>query len=235
MADPQTNWRVLVTGGSSGIGASIGERLASSGSQVALVARDALRLQSVALQISKLGTHVQTYPADVQDKERLDDIVRDFRPTGVVCSAGVLGLGDALRTLTFDSFLSTLAINVGGTFNACQAAIQYWQEAGATGDIVTVASLSGIRGLQIFPGMSAYAASKHAVVGLTEALALEMRAEGIRINGIAPGLVATPMAEELGARARTQPAELYGLVEFLLDRSRSGPISGSIVEAYCNE
>jgi NAD(P)-dependent dehydrogenase (short-subunit alcohol dehydrogenase family) len=110
-----------------------------------------------------------------------------------------------------------------------------WRSHGRSGDIVNVASLGGIRGMQKFPGFAAYASSKHAIVGLTEALALEGKAHGIRVNAVAPGTMRTPMADELGITPSTTPEAIAPTVEFLLDRERSGPVTGTTVEVHCND
>src|SRR3546814_5052402 len=92
------------------------------------------------------------------------------------------------------------------------------------GDIVNVSSLGGLRGMQRFSGFGAYATSKHAVVGLTEALALEGKPHGIRVNAVAPGTMKTAMIESLGVEASTLPDDIAPTVAFLLDRRRSAPI-----------
>src|SRR3546814_6852020 len=91
-----------------------------------------------------------------------------------VCSS------DLWDELTPARFAEVMAINVGGTFNACRAVMRQWRDAGMHGDIVNVSSLGGLRGMQRFSGFGAYATSKHAVVGLTEALALVGKPPGDR-------------------------------------------------------
>ncbi len=103
------------------------------------------------------------------------------------------------------------------------------------GDIVNISSLGGIRGLQRFTGFGAYATSKHAIVGLTEALALEGKPHGIRVNAVAPGTMRTAMTEALGMTPRTTPEQIAPTIEFLLDRSRSGAVTGTTVEIHCND
>src|ERR1019366_581972 len=98
-----------------------------------------------------------------------------------------------------------MGVNVGGVFNACRAAMRLWRDQAIAGDIVNISSLAGIRGMQRFVGLTAYAASKHAVVGLTEALALEGKAHGIRVNAVAPGAMRTPMSAALGLSPLTMP------------------------------
>jgi NAD(P)-dependent dehydrogenase (short-subunit alcohol dehydrogenase family) len=223
---------VFITGGGTGLGAAVARRLAGAGWNVAIAGRRAEPLRRLA---AELGEAVQARPLDVTDAQAVEQAIREFRPDALVNSAAVLGQGSVFDELTAGRFAEVLAINVSGSFNACRAAMRLWREANLQGDIVNIASLAGIRGLQKFPGFAAYATSKHAVVGLTEALALEGRPHGIRVNAIAPGTVRTPMTEALGMQPRTRPEEIAPTVEFLLDRTQSGPLNGSTVEIHCND
>jgi NAD(P)-dependent dehydrogenase (short-subunit alcohol dehydrogenase family) len=228
----QISRSVFITGGGSGLGEAVARHLAALGWQVAVAGRRAALLRRLA---DELGATVRACPLDVTDAVAVEQVIRDFRPDALVNSAAVLAQGSVFADLTPERFSEALAINVTGSFNVCRAAMRLWREAALQGDIVNVASLAGIRGLQKFPGFAAYAASKHAVVGLTEALALEGRPHGIRVNAIAPGTLRTPMTEALGLNPRTTPAQVVPTVEFLLDRARSAPLTGATLEIYCND
>jgi NAD(P)-dependent dehydrogenase (short-subunit alcohol dehydrogenase family) len=228
----QTSRSVFITGGGSGLGEAVARHLAALGWQVAVAGRRAERVRRLA---GELGDTVKPYPLDVADAAAVEQAIRDFRPDALVNSAAVLAQGSVFADLTPERFSEALTINVTGSFNTCRAAMRLWREAALQGDIVNVASLAGIRGLQKFPGFAAYAASKHAVVGLTEALALEGRPHGIRVNAIAPGTLRTPMTEALGLNPRTTPAQVVPTVEFLLDRARSAPLTGATLEIHCND
>jgi NAD(P)-dependent dehydrogenase (short-subunit alcohol dehydrogenase family) len=219
----------FITGGGSGLGAAVARRLTAAGWRVAIAGRRGAVLE----QVSDGG--MRSYVLDVADAATLESAIRDFRPDALVCCAGILGRGEIWGELTPELFQQVLAVNVGGTFNACRAAMRLWRESSVKGDIVNVASLGGIRGMQKFPGFAAYAASKHAVVGLTEALAIDGRAHGIRVNAIAPGTMRTPMTDELGLKPTTLPEDVAPTVEFLLDRNASGPVTGTTVEIHCND
>ena len=223
---------VFITGGGSGLGAAAAQLLAAQGWRVGLAGRRSDALQAT---VSTLKLGAQTYPLDVSDAAALEQAIRDFRPTALVCCAAILGQGSVYADLTPARFAEVHAINVAGTFNACSAAMRLWYENQLHGDIVNIASLGGIRGMQKFPGFAAYASSKHAIVGLTEALAIEGRPHNIRINAVAPGTLRTPMIEALGFKPKTTPDSIAGTIEFLLDRSRSGPISGTTIEVHCND
>ncbi|MGH8528919.1 MAG: SDR family NAD(P)-dependent oxidoreductase [Nevskiales bacterium] len=222
---------IFITGGGSGLGAAVARRLSARGWRVALAGRDAKKLKASA---SELG-EARVYALDVADAAAVESAIRDFRPDGLVCCAATLGQGSVFDTLTAERFAQVYAINVAGTFHACASAMRLWREAGIAGDIVNVSSLAGIRGLQKFPGFAAYASSKHAVVGMTEALALEGKAQNIRVNAVAPGAMRTAMMDALGFTPKTIPDDIAPTVEFLLDRAQAGALTGTIIEVHCND
>jgi NAD(P)-dependent dehydrogenase (short-subunit alcohol dehydrogenase family) len=223
---------VFITGGGSGLGAMLARRLAGAGWKVAIAGRRAGPLNTL---VHELGDSAQACPLDVTDTQAVERSIREFRPDALVNSAAVLGQGSVYDGLTTARFAEVLAINVTGSFNTCRTVMRLWREANLQGDIVNIASLAGIRGLQKFPGFAAYAASKHAVVGLTEALALEGRPYGIRVNAVAPGTMRTPMTEAMGLQPATRPEDIVPTVEFLLDRAQSGPLTGATLEIHCND
>lgn len=230
MSHPQRS--VFITGGGSGLGASVARRAAIQGWRIGLAGRRVDLLKSLATEI---GPTAQVYPLDVSDAAAVEAAMAEFKPDALVCAAAILGRGDIWDELTPARFAEVMAINVGGTFHACTAAMRLWRATGVQGDIVNVSSLGGLRGMQRFSGFGAYATSKHAVVGLTEALALEGKPYGIRVNAVAPGTMRTAMVEVLGLSPKTQPDAIAPTVEFLLNREQSGPVTGTIVEIHCND
>lgn len=226
---------VFITGGGSGLGAAVARALAAAGWRIGLCGRGAARLNALAEELRGVGRTVHTYALDVAEPAPLERAIADFAPDALVCSAAVLGRGAIWDELTPARFAEVMAVNVGGTFNACRAAMRLWRDHNVKGDIVNVSSLGGLRGMQRFSGFSAYASSKHAVVGLTEALALEGRPYGIRVNAVAPGTMKTAMLDGLGVEAKTLPDDIAPTVAFLLDREKSAPITGTIVEVHCND
>ena len=227
----QANRSVFITGAGSGLGAALARHLAAQGWRVALAARTAARIEALAAQLSNASAYV----LDVSDADAVESAIRAFRPDALVCCAAILGRGQVWDELTPARFEEVLRINVGGTFHACRAAMRLWRETGVRGDIVNISSLGGIRGMQRFAGFGAYATSKHAIVGLTEALALEGKPLGIRVNAVAPGTMRTAMTEALGMQPSTLPESIAPSIEFLLDRSRSGPVTGTTMEVHCND
>jgi NAD(P)-dependent dehydrogenase (short-subunit alcohol dehydrogenase family) len=112
-----------------------------------------------------------------------------------------------------------------GAFLCSREAFRVMGEGG--GSIVMVSSLSGVAGAEKFPGMAGYVAAKSGLAGLTEALAVEGRPHGIRVNAISPGAVDTPMLRIAGVEGpRLQPAEVARLIVWLAS-PESAPLSGS--------
>lgn len=232
MATANKSKAVFITGGGSGLGAAVAQLLSVQGWRIGIAGRRSEALQAT---VGQLKTGAQTYPLNVADAAAVEMAIQDFKPTALVCCAAILGQGSVYEDLTPDRFAEVHTINVAGTYNACRAAMRLWRDQKIAGDIVNVSSLGGIRGMQKFPGFAAYASSKHAIVGLTEALAIEGKAHNIRVNAIAPGTLRTPMIEALGFVPHTTPESITGTMEFLLDRQRSGPITGTTIEIHCND
>jgi NAD(P)-dependent dehydrogenase (short-subunit alcohol dehydrogenase family) len=177
--------RALITGGSRGIGLSVGRMLADRGWRVTLVARDGAALES-ALGALPGGGH-ETLALDVADVDaweqaaaRLEDV------TGLVCAAGVLAPVGPIGTYSVAEFRRTLETNVLGTVQAISSCLPALRA--RRGAVVT---LSGGGATKPLPRFDAYAASKAAVARLSENLAPELERDGVRINCVAPGFVAT--------------------------------------------
>lgn len=226
---------ILITGGGSGLGAACARLLASHGARVGLLGRREERLRNAVDAITGAGGQATALVADVRNYAAMQDAVASFQPDALINAAGMLGQGSIYDALGPDLFAEVHAINVQGSFNSCVTAMRFWQSRGSAGDIVNISSLGGIRGMQAFPGFAAYASSKHAVVGLTEALALEGKEHDVRVNAIAPGTMRSEMTEALGLTPSTLPADVAPTVAYLLDRSQSGPLTGTTIEIHCND
>ena len=226
---------ILITGAGSGLGAATARVLARQGHRLALVGRRLQPLRELETSLADTGAQVRALSCDVSDAEairRLFDGFGDDAPDGVVCSAAELLIKPFLET-TLDEYDRVMAVNVRGIWYLCQQAFRAMIKRGG-GDIVLVGSLAGMRGQQIEPGKSVYAASKHAVVGLTESLAFDGRAHNIRVNCVAPGYMQTEMNERIGVSRGAGPDDVAPSIAFLLDRAQSGPTSGTTLEIFCN-
>jgi NAD(P)-dependent dehydrogenase (short-subunit alcohol dehydrogenase family) len=182
----------VVTGGGRGIGAATVRRLAEAGATVIAADLDAATAEEVAT--ATPGTVVAAR-VDITDSASLDAVAeRCVAEAGHldiwVNNAGIYPTTGPAIEATDDFVDRMLAVNVRGTFAGAREAARRMDGGGV---IVNVASTAGFRGA---PGISAYVASKHAVVGLTKALAIELGPLGIRVVGVAPGVIDTPGVQE---------------------------------------
>jgi NAD(P)-dependent dehydrogenase (short-subunit alcohol dehydrogenase family) len=228
---------ILITGAGSGLGAATARVVARAGDRLTLVGRRMERLREVEASLAGTGARVQSVSCDVGDAaavRKLFQSLQDAPPDGVVCSAAQLLIKPFMET-SLDEFDRVMAVNVRGMWLLCQEAFRGMIKRGRGGDIVLVSSLAGIRGLQIAAGKSAYAPSKHAVVGLTEALAFDGREHDIRVNCVAPGYMKTEMNAQFGLHGGVSPEKVAPSVAFLLDRAQSGATTGTTLEVFCND
>ncbi|HVV89671.1 MAG TPA: SDR family NAD(P)-dependent oxidoreductase [Solirubrobacterales bacterium] len=226
----------VVTGGGRGIGREAALALAGLGAKVTLVARSGDELEAVAAEIAGAGGEAATRTADVADPAQVEAAISaatEWSPVSVlVTAAGLNRVGPAADYATED-WNTLMEVNVSGTFYACRAVGRRLIERGEPGRIVTVSSQMGSVG---FPGRAAYCATKHAVNGLTKALAVEWAPHGIAVNAVAPTFVLTPLTKPMfedaefaaDVAARIPDGELAtledvaGAIAFLAgDRARS--------------
>ena len=182
---------ILVTGATSGIGASTARLLAVQGARVMLFGRDVGRAERVKKHITNAGGHADIFIGDVSESRAADagvarTIERFGCLNGLVNAAGVIHRGNAGQT-SDDQWRSVMSTNVDGSFFMSRAAVQAMR---CGGSIVNFASTCGLVGAV---GLTAYCVSKGAIVQLTRAMALDHAAEQIRVNAVCPGAVDTPM------------------------------------------
>jgi NAD(P)-dependent dehydrogenase (short-subunit alcohol dehydrogenase family) len=199
-----TSRTALITGAGTGIGRAIALRLARDGWGVAVNDVEPGRAAAVTAEVRATGARGTTVVADVGDREAAQGMVAEaVAALGavdiLVNNAGVCRLGSVAEFSEAD-WHATFRVNVDGVFFCCQAVLPHMLSRGQ-GSIVNLASWSGKAGAAYF---GAYCASKFAVLGLTQSLAKEVAAQGIRVNAVCPGIVAgTEMRERVDAESRT--------------------------------
>ena len=199
MTPPATKVAV-VTGGGSGIGLAISERLARDGIAVAVLDLDAGAAQGTADAITGAGGTAAGWGVDVTDRAAVEAAVADVAeqfgaPTILVNNAGLQGFERFLK-ITPETWNRVIEVNLTGTFNCCQLVLPHMLTAG-WGRIVNISSSSAQGGQQM---MAHYVSSKAAVIGLTKSLALEFGPKGITVNTIPPGFIDTPMLRDSEAK-----------------------------------
>jgi 3-oxoacyl-[acyl-carrier protein] reductase len=166
--------RAIVTGGQSGLGAACIARLRREG------------IETFSLDLSSDAD----FTLDVSDSHAVNRAVAEIGQVDILInSAGIVGPNLPLWQIDDRSWQKTFDVNVNGVFNLCRAVVPGMRETG-WGRIVNLASIAGKEGN---PNLSAYSASKAAVIGLTKSLGKELATSGVLVNAIAPAVIETPM------------------------------------------
>jgi NAD(P)-dependent dehydrogenase (short-subunit alcohol dehydrogenase family) len=183
---------VLVTGGSSGIGRAVVARFAVEGDRVTALGRDEGALERLPAELhSGVTVPISTHVCDITDEAAVERVFAEAGPFDVLVNNAGFAESAPLERTTLESWERHLAVNATGAFLCTRAALPAMRERGR-GAIVTVASTAGRVGA---PYTAAYAASKHAAVGLMRAVAAEVAGTEIRVNAVCPTFVETPMTE----------------------------------------
>lgn len=226
--------RAIVTGAANGIGKAVALRLAQQGCSLALWDIDAGGIEATRQQV---GANAQAFEVDVADASAVRAVFEatvsawGAGPEILVNNAGIGQLGALLDTEP-DVFDHTMSVNVGGTYNCCRAVMPHMVEQGG-GNIVNMASWFGKSGR---PKSLAYCASKFAIIGMTQSMALDYAGSGVRVNAVCPGTIAnTRMREQADTQAAAmglapsaerqhliplgrlgEPEDVAGIVAFLI-------------------
>jgi len=228
----------IVTGGGSGIGRAIATAFVREGARVAICGRDSKKIHAAGAEV---GAGCLTIPADVSRSENIDNLVeatlaRFQRIDILVNNAGVLFAGTA-ESLSEEQWDQTFDINVRSMWLMARAVLPHLRAAGG-GAIINIGSVLSTLGAR---NRVAYAASKHAVLGLTRAMAVDHAAEKIRVNCICPGIVETEMVAAFAMDEATrkqrlswhpagrfgQPEDVAGLAAYLASDESSWVTGGA--------
>jgi NAD(P)-dependent dehydrogenase (short-subunit alcohol dehydrogenase family)/uncharacterized protein YndB with AHSA1/START domain len=202
------NQRVLITGGSSGIGLAVAEGLVEEGAEVALLARNELGLAAAKRKLAALGADAVTVTGDVTDRESLQVAVDEAAAAlggldVLVTSAAAIAFGRFTETEP-DDFDATVDTVLGGTVDTIRAALPHLER--SRGAVVAVGSIAARMPL---PGMSAYTTSKHGLVGFLDTVRIELEESGssVTLSLVNPGAVDTPLWDKLESSTGLLPPE----------------------------
>lgn len=185
--------RALITGASSGIGKATALAFAESGIHVALVSRNQIKLEEVAKMAREYGVTAKAYSLDLSDvayvSERIGAIAQDFGAINILVNNAGMGYTGSLQDTPLSDWQTILDLNLTSVFQCIQAVLPGMRQR-HQGTIINIASVAGH---QAFSNWGAYCVSKFGLVALSKTLAIEERANGIRVVTISPGSVNTPI------------------------------------------
>ncbi len=207
--------RAVITGGGRGIGAAVARALAGEGAAGVVAARSEGEIDAVARELRDAGGRAWAVRCDVTDPASVEALraAAEERLGGVDVLVNNAGVGHSapLEKTSLEVWQRIFAVNVTGTFLCTRAFLPAMIEAG-WGRVVNVASIAGKMGA---PYISAYAASKHAVVGFTRSVAAEVVRTGVTVNAVCPGFVDTEMVVEAVER-------IAGKTKLTAEEARAG-------------
>ena len=219
-----TGQTAVVTGAAAGIGEAIARRLAAAGAAVAVADIDLTAASNAAATIERAFPAGIDITDPVKVRRAFDEVLaKTGRIDILVNNAGIAGRAAPVWEQTDEDWQRVIAVNLNGVFHCTRAVIPHMRER-RYGRIVNIASIAGKEGN---PNMTAYSATKAAVIGFTKSVAKEVATEGICVNSVAPAVVRTRildqltdqqisyMTDKIPMRRTGQPEEIAAVVHFL--------------------
>jgi NAD(P)-dependent dehydrogenase (short-subunit alcohol dehydrogenase family) len=187
----------IVTGASKGLGKAMALALGREGAGLALVSRNREQLNAVAAEVRALGAVAEVFPADVTDEAQVlsleKQITAQFGNLQILINNAGINIRRPITELKLEEWRAVQDTNLTGAFLMCRTFVPHLKGQG----FGRVLNITSIMSHVTLPGRSAYAASKAGLLALTKALALEVAADGITVNGISPGPFVTEMNKPL--------------------------------------
>ena len=187
-----TGQTALITGASKGLGAGCAMALAIAGADVVLVARSAEPLEAVAADIRALGRQAHTMVCNVTDTAAFNSAFDDAPPVHILVNNAGTNIPEPFTDVSEEHFDSIMNINVRAAFFVAQAVAARMKSDNISGSIIHMSSQMGHVGAV---NRTVYCTTKHAIEGLTKAMALELAPHAIRVNAVAPTYIETPLTK----------------------------------------
>lgn len=211
----------LITGASGGIGAAMAKRLAQSGIDLVLCGRSKEKLEKTQASVAEYGVKTFLYTGDLTadgaPKACIDAAVKAFGRLDILINNAGMALSCPYEQTTEAQFDNIMATNVRAPYFLCQAALPALRKS----DHATIINISSVVGHKGYPLQSAYAASKHALIGMSKSLANEVYTENIRVHVIAPGAVFTDMVRiarpDLTEEGMILPEDIAEVAAFFIE------------------
>ncbi len=233
--------KAIITGGASGFGKETALLFAREGADVVLLDLDAKGAKAVVEEVSSLSRNAHSVVVDVSKEESVKagfkEAIEFLKDVDILVNCAGLGRSAKIQDLSLKEWQFLIDVNLTGTFLCCREIIPHMLER-KQGKIVNLASICAQTGRLVAVD---YAASKSGVVGITRALALQVAPDGINVNAVAPGPVATPLFEKnytpemvdklmstIPYKRRGQPSDIANLILFLASEESSW-ITGEVI------
>lgn len=228
----------IVTGAGRGIGRATALRFARAGARMALFSHTQQTLDETLAQMRDAGSQALAMQGDVAREEDVAALFQRVlevygRVDILINCAGVVAV-KPFAEMDAQTWDRVLAVNLRGTYLCCQQAFKVMVRQNG-GVILNISSLSGVKGVEKFPGLSAYNVSKAGVASLTEILAVEGKPHHIRVAAVSPGAVDTEMLRQAAPhlKAGMTPEEMAEILFFMADES-GRVLSGTNLEIFSN-
>ena len=222
---------VIITGGGRGIGKTIAIEMAKEDAQIAILSRTRPELEETARVIQGLGGRVIYLTADISDynavQEAVHRIISEYGKVDILVNNAAITKMEPFTDAQVDEWKRIVEVNLFGTFNLCHAVVPHFVKQ-KSGKIINMGSDSSFIG---YPLMTAYSASKHAIIGLTKSLAEEVKTNNIQVNAICPAFVDTNMAPSAFRKNAMPPEKVAELVIFL-SSDKSDYITGEAIKIF---
>ncbi|NCE73701.1 SDR family oxidoreductase [Anaerotruncus sp. X29] len=233
--------KAVITGSASGFGKETALLFAREGAEISLLDINAESAQKVATEIAKIGGRAHVMQVDVSEEESVksafSQALEQMHTVDILINCAGYGRSSRIQDLTLEQWRRLIDVNMTGTFLCCREIIPHMVER-QCGKIVNLASICAQTGRMVAVD---YAGSKSGIVGITRALALQVAADGINVNAIAPGPVVTPLFEKnytteqmnsllstVPFKRKGTPTDIANLLLFL-SSDESGWITGEVI------